>query len=260
MPGGERAYLVATIATLLRGRKHIAVGANLPIPAAAALLARQISGGAMRLDILGSRKFDSFAGLGGMFDCACQGRFDGFFLSPGQIDGQGNINLVGVGEYPRLDVRWPGSHGSALLYMMIPNIILFRETHLRRALVPKVEFISAPGTSAPNIHRPGGPSALVTGMGHFSFDREAGRFRLESVHRGYSVQDISDNTGFAFDRAPTVRETPLPDAQMLDLIGGQISDEIAEIYPQFSASLAASAEALRSSRATEIGRQQALHE
>ncbi len=250
MPGGQRAYLVATIARLLRGRKHIAVGANLPIPAAAALLARQMAGGAMRLDMLGSRRFDSFAGLGGMFDCACQGRFDGFFLSPGQIDGQGNINLVGVGEYPRLDVRWPGSHGSALLYMMIPNIILFRDVHLRRALVAKVDFISAPGTSAPNIHRPGGPSALVTSMAHFSFDREAGRFRLETVHRGYGAQDISDNTEFAFDRAPAVRMTPLPDAQTLALIEGQISDEIAEIYPQFSASLAASASALRSSIAT----------
>ena len=232
---------------LLRGRKHVAVGANLPIPAAAALLARQMSGGAMRLDMLGSRKFDSFAGLGGMFDCACQGRFDGFFLSPGQIDGHGNINLVGVGEYPRLNVRWPGSHGSALLYMMIPNIILFRDVHLKRALVPKVDFISAPGTSAPNVHRPGGPSALVTSLGYFSFDRGAGRFRLETIHRGHSLTEIEENTGFAFDRASSVQTTPLPDDRTLDLIGGQISSEVAEIYPQFAESLAASAAALRSS-------------
>jgi glutaconate CoA-transferase subunit B len=249
MPGGQRAYLVATIARLLRGRRHLAVGANLPIPAAAALLAREMSGGEMRLDMLGSRRFDSFAGLGGMFDCACQGRFDGFFLSPGQIDGHGNINLVGVGDYPRLDVRWPGSHGSALLYMTIPNIILFRDVHLKRALVPKVDFISAPGTSPPNVFRPGGPGALVTSMAHFSFQRGAGRFRLESVHRGYSVQDIMNNTGFAFDRAPAVLQTPLPDGPTLELLGGQISREIAEIYPQFSESLAASASALRSSLA-----------
>ena len=261
MPAGQRAYLVSTIAGLLRGRKHVAVGANLPIPAAAALLARQMSGGAMRIDMLGSRKFDSFAGLGGMFDCACQGRFDGFFLSPGQIDGEGNINLVGVGAYPRLDVRWPGSHGSPLLYMMIPNIILFRDVHLKRVLVPKVDFISAPGRSAPNVHRPGGPSALVTSMGYFSFDRETGRFRLESIHRGHSAQDIADNTGFGFDRAQPVRTTPLPDRRTLDLIGGQISNEIAEIYPQFATSLAASADALRSSLANKAkGTEQAEHE
>jgi glutaconate CoA-transferase, subunit B len=215
----------------------------------------------MRIDMLGSRKFDSFSGLGGMFDCACQGRFDGFFLSPGQIDGEGNINLVGVGAYPRLDVRWPGSHGSPLLYMMIPNIILFRDVHLKRVLVPKVDFISAPGRSAPNVHRPGGPSALVTSMGYFSFDREAGRFRLESIHLGHSPQDIAENTGFCFDRAQPVRTTPLPDGKTLDLIGGQISNEIAEIYPQFAHSLAASAEALRSSLAGKAtGMKQAGHE
>ena len=260
MSTGERAYLVWTLARLLRGRRHIAVGANLPIPAAAALLAHRISGGAMRLDILGSRKFDSFAGLGGMFDCACQGRFDGFFLSPGQIDGHGNINLVGVGEYPRLDVRWPGSHGSALLYMMIPNVILFRDVHRKRALVPRVDFISAPGTSAPNVYRPGGPSDLVTSMGHFSFGRDSGRFRLETVHLGHSVEDIVENTGFSFDRAPAVGTTPLPDSETLDLIQGPVSGEIAEIYPQFAESLTASAQALRSSGAMRAIEMQTVNE
>ncbi|HYC47768.1 MAG TPA: CoA-transferase [Burkholderiales bacterium] len=245
VPAGQSAYLVATIARLLHGRRHIAVGANLPIPASAALLARRLSAGRMRLDILGSRKFDSFGGLGGMFDCACQGRFDGFFLSPGQIDGHGNINLVGVGDYPRLKVRWPGSHGSALLYMMIPNIILFRDTHLKRALVPKVDFISATGTSPPNVYRPGGPGALVTSMAHFAFDRAAARFRLESVHLGHTLDDIVENTGFDFDRAEQPATTPLPDAQTLDLIEGEVSAAVAEIYPQFAPSLSESAAALR---------------
>jgi glutaconate CoA-transferase subunit B len=241
----ERAFLVSTIARLLRGRKHVAVGANLPIPASAALLARQMSGGTMRVDILGSRKSNSFTGLGDLFDFACQGRLDGFFLSPGQIDGQGNINLVGIGDYPRLDVRWPGSHGSPLLYMMIPNIILFRDVHLKRVLVPKVDFISAPGSSAANVHRPGGPSALLTSMGYFSFDAVAGRFRLETIHPGCTDENIVDNTGFTFERARSVGVTPSPDLKTLDLIERQISNEIAEIYPQFAASLAASAQAMK---------------
>lgn len=253
---GQSAYLVAAIAALLRGRKHIAVGANLPIPASAALLARRLSGGTMRLDILGSRKFDAFGGLGGMFDCACQGRFDGFFLSPGQIDGQGNINLVGVGEYPRLNVRWPGSHGSALLYMMIPNVILFRDVHLKRVFVPKVDFISAPGTSEPNVFRPGGPSALVTSMGCFSFDRAAGRFRLDTIHRGHTLEEIVENTGFEFDRSATLGTTALPDARTLDLIANEISREVSEIYPQFAKSLAESAEALRSAANTTNSRKE----
>lgn len=247
IPPAQSAYLVATIARLLRSRAHIAVGANLPVPAAAALLARRLSRGTMRLEILGSRRFDSFGGLGGMFDYACQGRFDGFFLSPGQIDGAGNINMVGVGEYPRLKVRWPGSHGSALLYMMIPNIILFREVHLKRALVPKVDFISATGTSERHVFRPGGPTALVTSMACFCFDSTAARFRLETVHDGYTLEDIRDNTGFSFDVAPALGATPFPDAMTLDVIASEVSEEVAEIYPQFAASLAEGADALRAS-------------
>src|SRR6201995_1921952 len=131
-------------ADLVRGRKHVAVGANLPVAAAAALLARDLSGGELQVSILGSRKYSTFTKLGDLFDFASQGRLDGFFLSPGQVDGQANVNMIGVGSYPRLDVRWPGSHGSPLLYMMIPNIILFRDTHLKRTFVPKVDFVSAP--------------------------------------------------------------------------------------------------------------------
>ena len=57
------------------------------------------------VSILGSRRHSSFTdGARELFDCAGQGRIDAFFLSGGQIDGQANINLVGVGDiaaYPR---------------------------------------------------------------------------------------------------------------------------------------------------------------
>lgn len=244
MAMGERGFLIAVIARLLAGRRHVAVGANLPIPAAAALLAQRQSGGALRVDILGSRH-DAFPGLGGLWDFASQGRYDGFFLSPGQIDGAGNINLVGIGDYPRLDVRWPGSHGSPLLYMMIPNIILFHEVHRRRALVERVDFVSATGTSPPNVHRPGGPGALVTNLGSFAFDRGRARFRLESIHPGATLRKIVDETGFAFDVAPNVATTPLPDAATLALIANEVAADLAEIYPQFAKSLAENATAPR---------------
>jgi glutaconate CoA-transferase, subunit B len=230
--------LVCAMARLLRGRRHVAVGANSPIPGSAALLAQALSDGAMRVEILGSRKYSTFSGLADLFDCASTGRLDAFFLGPGQIDGQANINMVGIGPYPKLQVRWPGSHGSPLLYMMIPNIILFRPDHRRRALVPKVDFITAPGVSAPNVYRPGGPSDLVTSMAHFSFDRERARFRLESVHPGNTTEAVIENTGFEFDHGPSVATTPGPDPEMLGFITDRIRHQIAELYPNFAASLA----------------------
>ncbi|HYB10691.1 MAG TPA: CoA-transferase [Alphaproteobacteria bacterium] len=228
--------LIATLARLLAGCRHVCVGAASPIPGSAALLARAQAGSALRVNLLGSRRHNFFTNGGvELFDCAAEGRIDAFFLGGGQIDGQANINLVGTGEYPTTNVRWPGSFGSAYLYFVVPRVILFREEHSRRALVEKVDFVSAPGTSAPGTYRPGGPCALVTGLAHFSFDRTRRRFRLESVHPGHSLEEIFDNTGFSFDKPECVPSTPPPDGESLALLRGLVRDELAETYPRFAA-------------------------
>ena len=226
--------LVTVIARLLRGCRHVAVGASSPIPGSGALLARSLSSGEMRVSVLGSRRNNFFTNGGvELFDLAAEGRIDAFFLGGGQIDGQGNINLVGVGGYPRGNVRWPGSFGSAYLYFLIPRVILFREEHTRRVMVPQVDFVSAPGTSH-GVYRPGGPYAMITGLGLFNFDRDRRRFRLASVHPGHTVEEIRDNTGFEFDCPAVVPETPGPDEMTLKKIRGPIRSEIAETYPRFA--------------------------
>lgn len=230
--------LISVVARLLDGCRHVAVGESSPIPGAGAFLARHRSAGALRVSALGSRSHNMMVnGSVELFDLAAQGRIDAFFLGGGQIDGQGSINLVGIGPYPNTDVRWPGSFGSSYLYFLVPRVILFREEHTRRVMVPKVEFISAPGVSAPNVYRVGGPYALLTGLGLFLFDKASQRFRLESVHPGHSLEEIQDQTGFAFDVASHLAETTGPDAETLGLIRGQIRQDIAEIYPRFAAGL-----------------------
>jgi glutaconate CoA-transferase subunit B len=231
--------LIAVIARLLEGCRHVVTGASSPVPGAAALLAREISGGALRVNVLGATRNNSFTNGGvELFDLAAQGRIDAFFLGGGQIDGQANINLVGAGRYPDVEVRWPGSFGSSYLYFLVPRVILFREEHTRRVMVPRVDFISAPGVSPSNVYRPGGPYKMVTGLGLFAFDRTRCRFRLESVHPGHSVQEIVDNTGFDFDCPGQVSVTPAPESSVLQLLRGRIRGEIAEAYPRFATSLA----------------------
>ena len=232
--------LIAVIARLLEGCRHVAVGSASPIPGSAALLARELAlqrkSGSMRVSVLGSRRNNFFTSGGvELFDLAAQGRIDAFFLGGGQIDGQANVNLVGTGAYPGSRVRWPGSFGSAYLYFLVPRVILFREEHTRRVFVPKVDFVSAPGTSAASVYRPGGPRALVTRLALFAFDQGRGRFRLESVHPGHTLEEILDNTGFEFDRAETVPVTPPPEPERLALLRGTIRAEIAETYPRFAA-------------------------
>lgn len=230
--------LIAAIARMLEGCRTVAVGNSSPIPGAASLLARAKSGGAVRVLMLGSLRHNSFTDGGReLFDCAAQGRIDAFFLGGGQIDGGANINLVGAGTYPRWQQRFPGSFGSAYLYYLIPRVILFREEHTSRVLVPKVDFISAPGTSPPEVYRQGGPHALVTERCIFDFDRTARRFRLASVHPGETADTIRANTGFTYDepgQVPTT--TPVTDTE-LALLDGQIAGEIAETYPKFAAAL-----------------------
>jgi glutaconate CoA-transferase subunit B len=239
LPFRPQELLIHTIARLLAGCRLIATGSSSPIPGAGALLARAQSGGRMRVNVLGSIRNDFFCDGGvELFDIAAQGRLEAFFLGGGQIDGEANINLVGAGgEYPQTNVRWPGSFGSAYLYYLVPRVILFREEHSRRVLVPKVDFISSAGPKNDGTYRPGGPIGLLTNLCWFSFDRARRRFTLESVHPGHSVEEVRDHTGFDFDCPATVSETPPPDAANLALMRGQIARELAETYPRFVARL-----------------------
>jgi glutaconate CoA-transferase subunit B len=230
--------LASVIVSLIGEVRHVAVGATSPIPATAALLARELGRGRPTVSVLGSRKHDFFSEGGReLFDLAGQGRVDVFFLSGGQIDGEGNINLVSIGDYRHPQVRFPGSFGSAYLYYVVPRVILFRLEHSRRTLVPQVDFISAPGTSPPNVFRPGGPIALITPLCLFAFDRAHKRFRLESVHPGHTVDEVIENTGFAFDRPYAVPTTPVPSAEMLRLMREVVAPQLADIYPKFAANV-----------------------
>jgi len=231
--------LADVICRLIGDVRHVAVGAQSPIPATAALLARERANlhnlGKPYVSLLGSRAHTFFTdGARELFDCAGQGRVDVFFLSGGQIDGDGNINLVSVGDYEHPKARFPGSFGSAYLYYVVPKVILFRLEHSRRTLVPKVDFISAPGGSPDNVYRRGGPIALVTNRCLFDFDRARKRFRLDSVHPGHTLAEVIDNTGFEFDRPAEVPTTPAPSAETLRLLRTTVAPMVAEVYPEFA--------------------------
>lgn len=227
--------LVTAIAPMLEGLGHVAVGAASPIPGAAALLARHRSGGSLRVSMIASLKHTSFTdGAREIFDCAAQGRIDAFFLGGGQIDGAANINLVGIDGYPASRVRFPGSFGSAFMYFVVPRVILFSLEHTRRVMVPRVDFVSAPGTSPADVYRPGGPYALVTSRCVFRFDADNTRFELVSVHPGQSIDDVREHTGFEFHVPDGVAETRAPSDEELELIRGAVGIEISETYPAFA--------------------------
>jgi glutaconate CoA-transferase subunit B len=218
--------LACVVARLIADARHVAVGAASPIPAAGALLLKQ-KRRELRLSFLHQRKGNPFTdGSRELFDLAGQGRIDVFFLGGAQIDGEANINLVRVGEH-----RFPGSFGSAFMYFAVKRVILFREEHSPRVLVKKVDFISAPGWSPPEVERRGGPAALLTGKALFSWQADKRRFRLESVHDG---EDVRAQTGFDYDGPATPTRTPQPSAEDLALLRGPVAKEMAANYPEFA--------------------------
>jgi len=230
-------FLTHILAQLVAGAGSVAVGTNSPIPAAATLLAREqaaAKGKKTVISILGSPRHSPFTDGGReLFDFAAQGRLDAFFLGGGQIDGAGNINLLSIGDPARPKLRFPGSFGSAYLYSLVPNIILFREEHSPRVLVPKVDFVSAAGSGPDQTFRPGGPRWLVTGRAVFRFDGQA--FRLHSIHPGESLEEVTALTGFSFQLDQDFGATPSPDSETQALLQGPVTRELAFAYPRFAA-------------------------
>ena len=210
--------LACVIARLIGGAKHVAVGAASPIPATGVLLHKEL-GFPVRVSFLHKREGNPFTeGSRELFDLAGQGRIDVFFLGGAQIDGAANINLVRAEGR-----RFPGSFGSAFMYPVVPRVILFREEHSKRSLVPKVEFVSAAGN----------PQALLTGKALFSWQKDRRRFRLESVHPGHSAEEVRNDTGFDFD-FQAAGPTEEPTKQELSLLRGPVAKAIAADYPDFA--------------------------
>ncbi|MFC7472886.1 CoA-transferase [Dankookia sp. GCM10030260] len=215
--------------------RHIAVGAASPLPAAACWLVKKL-GHPVRLSLLHKRSGNPFTeGTRELFDLTGQGRIDLFFLGGGQIDGRANLNLVGTGAWPGQAVRFPGSFGSAFMYMMAHRTILFREEHSPRVLVEQVDNISASGVNEPGVYRRGHAQALVTGKCVFAFHPDRARFSLLSLHPGETVESIRAATGFGFDVPDDVPQTPDPTDQELTLLRGAVCDEMLETYPEFCA-------------------------
>ena len=227
------ALLACTIARLVADAAHVAVGAASPIPAMGAFFARACINKKLRISLLHKRDANPFTeGSRELFDLAGQGRIDVFFLGGAQIDGEANLNLVQAEGK-----RFPGSFGSAFMYFAARRTILFREEHSKRVLVPKVDFICAPGWSPPGVERRGGPQALLTGKALFAWQKDQRRFRLQSVHPGNTQEGIREQTGFDYDIAPDCAETAAPSAQDLELMRTKVRPDMAANYPEFAAKL-----------------------
>jgi glutaconate CoA-transferase subunit B len=161
---------------------------------------------------------------------ARRGDIDVGFCSAAQIDKYGNINSVCIGDYSKPKVRLVGAIFQTE-HMSIFNREIVMIDHERRNFVEKVDFISGvgylngPGARERAGLKRGGPSKVVTNMAILDFDPVTKRMRVESVHPGFTIDDVRRNTGFELLAPERVPETPPPTAEEIRLIREKIDPQ-----------------------------------
>lgn len=228
--------MMGAIARLLKDGEVVATGTLSPIPAAACFLAKETCAPGLIPLIYGDPANRLTEGLGELFALAQQGRIDVFFLSGGQIDQKGNINLTVIGDYLRPRVRLPGGAGSSMLYALSGRTILFTTAHNRKIFVPQVDFVTAAGVDGETVPwRRGQLSHLVTPLGVFRFDSASKRLILQSLFAGVTWEEVEGATGFdlGVSRENVSCLPPLTEEEVR-LLRGPVKDKIGKIYPVFA--------------------------
>ncbi|MCC6534081.1 MAG: CoA synthetase [Burkholderiales bacterium] len=220
--------MAVLMAREVRDGEISACGALSQIPAAALLLAKELHAPNAEIIILNT-VFRPFHTSRQFHYLAQRGELGLFFVSGVQIDRYGNYNLHQLGRDPdHPEVRFPGGYGGGLIYYAARRSVIFRTEHTRRSLVDRVDYVSAAGSSAPNVLRWGNPSKLVTPKALFGFDRAEGVLRLESVHSPYTLEDIRHDTGFDLGMSGPIPATRPPSAAELHTLREVIRPKMIE--------------------------------
>ena len=124
------------------------------------------------------------------------------FFGGAQIDKLGNVNATLLGSVDNIKVKLAGGGGTGQIMGRHPVVILWTTAHEKRdgryALVDKVDFITGHGNPPPGVKYPGeiGPTACITDLGVFGFDKETGIMKLEVLYPDTTVEMILENTEF----------------------------------------------------------------
>ncbi len=160
-------------------------------------------------------------GLDEVMSLLSGGRVDLGFIGGAQVDQWGNVNTHRALKPDGGQVRLPGSGGGADIACLAGRLLIIMN-HERRRLVPRVDYITSPGwgdgpgwRGEQGLTR-GGPAALITSLGVFSFPQ--GRARLDSLHPGVSREQAAQATGWELNCAPTLATTPAPSDEELAII------------------------------------------
>jgi len=152
-----------------------------------------------------------------------QGAVELGILGGAELDRFGNLNTSYIGSRERPDVKLPGSGGAADIASLAGRLLIVMQ-HERRRFKERVDYVTSPGHGEGGDWRQrvgvpgGGPVAIVTTLGIFSFDGHTNEAILASHHPGITLDKVRQQTGWAIRVSPDVHETPSPTEEELAII------------------------------------------
>ncbi len=178
------------------------------------------------------------SGLYDVFGQLQRGRIDLGYLGGAEIDMYGNVNTTVIGDYTKPQIRFPGSGGNPDINSMARRTVFIMVQEKRR-FREKVDYITSPGwrvrkwPGGQMVSRQeafgktfrGGPSAVISNMAVFRFDEETGLMYLDTVHPGYTVNDVLNNVDFQLDVSRVKGETEPPTHEELHILYHEVDPE-----------------------------------
>ncbi|WP_020375869.1 CoA-transferase subunit beta [Sulfobacillus thermosulfidooxidans] len=146
-----------------------------------------------------------------------QGRVDVGFLGGAEVDRFGNLNTSYIGSIDHPRVKLPGSGGANDIALLSKRTIIMM-THDKRRLVSNVDYITSLGYGRDGHERDrlgigGGPEFLITNRATFSFDLDSHHAVLRSIHPGFTLEEICEDTGWKILTDGEPASTPYPSEQ-----------------------------------------------
>jgi glutaconate CoA-transferase, subunit B len=165
------------------------------------------------------------------------GYVDLAFLGGAEIDQYGNVNTTVVGDYAAPEKRFTGSGGNPDINSYAKRTVFIMVQEKRR-FKEHVDYITSPGWVIPKWPSgemvpkkevygkffKGGPSAVITNMGVFRFD-ENGLIYLDTVHPGFTAEQVKDNCSFDLNISRCTGETEKPSVEEIDLLYKTVDPE-----------------------------------
>jgi glutaconate CoA-transferase subunit B len=210
-------YLVVNLARQIRASEISFSGVNSTLPMLACMLAKHaydfhftwinVAGGVEPKPLKIPQSSSDPAIVAGspaifanqdFYDLCSRGGLDLVYLGCAQIDALGHTNVSAIGSWDNPRVRLPGGGGAAVMLPTAKRVATWRTEHSERALVDKLDFVTAAGNMA----------TLVTPLAVFQRETRSGaRFTLESWNPETTPDEIGRRTGFKFD-ATGAKPTP----------------------------------------------------